>query len=362
MAMTGEAGPVAKLVRLDTRQVWQREAGEFTPWLADNLDALAEALGIDLELVEREAPVGNFSADIVARDPNTGRLVLIENQLEPTDHGHLGQLITYAAGVGAGVVVWVCRELRDEHRQALDWLNQHTDDGTHFFGVVVELLQIDGSRPAVNFKVGALPNTWMQQAKAQVAGVESLSEKRSAYQSFFQELIDELRTKHHFTNAKVGQPQNWYSFSSGISECRYSAVFTSDDRLRVELYIDTGNGELNKAIFDALLGRRAEFEATFGEALEWERLDNRRASRIAVYRPNSSIVTAPTDELRAWAIERLLKIKETFGSVLRPTVDQATARLRAVRDVNRHRIGTPDRRPCVDAPEDARSFSEPREL
>lgn len=334
MTTTSDPGPVARLVRLDPRTVWQREAGNFTPWLADNLDALSEALGIDLELVEREVPVGNFSADIVARDPNTGRLVLIENQLESTDHSHLGQLITYAAGVGAGVVVWVSRELREEHRQALDWLNQHTDDGTNFFGVVVELLRIDESRPAVNFKVEALPNRWVQQAKAHVASVESLSEKRLAYQAFFQELIDELRNAHRFTNAKVGQPQNWYSFSSGISECRYGASFTSDDRLRVELYIDTGDGDLNKAIFDTLLTRRAEFERGFGEPLEWERLDNRRASRITVARPDSSITAGPTGEMRAWAVDRLLKMRSTFGQVLRSTVDEAAGRLRASRSTN----------------------------
>lgn len=334
MTTTSDPGPVARLVRLDPRTVWQREAGNFTPWLADNLDALSEALGIDLELVEREAPVGNFSADIVARDPNTGRLVLIENQLEPTDHSHLGQLITYAAGVDARVVVWVSRELREEHRQALDWLNQHTDEGTNFFGVVVELLRIDESRPAVNFKVEALPNRWVQQAKAHVASVESLSEKRLAYQAFFQELIDELRNAHRFTNAKVAQPQNWQSFSSGISECVYGASFSAGDRLKVELYIDTGDGDLNKAIFDTLLARRAEFERSFGEPLEWERLDNRRASRVAVYRPDSSITAGSTAEMRAWAVDRLLKMRSTFGQVLRSTVDEAAARLRASRSTN----------------------------
>jgi hypothetical protein len=330
MMISEDTGPIARLVRLDPRQVWKQEARDFTPWLADNLDALSEALGIDLEIVEQEAPVGNFSADIVARDPNTGRLVLIENQLEPTDHSHLGQIITYAAGLGASVVIWVCRELRDEHRQGLDWLNQHTDDETDFFGVVVELLQIDGSRPAVNFRVVAQPNTWSQQAKAQVASAD-LSEKRASYQSFFQILIDELRTKHHFTNARVGQPQNWYSFPSGVSECRYSVVFSSNERMRVELYIDSQSGDLNKAVYDALLARRSEIEAAFGQSLSWERLDNRRASRIAVYRPDSSILGGSTDDLREWAIKSLLKMRDTFSSQLRGTIEEAATHLQAAR-------------------------------
>ena len=258
-------------------------------------------------------------------------MVLIENQLEQTDHSHLGQLIAYAAGVGAGVVVWISRELRDEHRQALDWLNRNTGDETNFFGVVLELLQIEGSRPAVNFKVEALPNAWTKQVKSQVAGAESLSEKQSAYRSFFQELIDELRTKHRFTNAKAAGSMNWYAFASGISECRYVVTFTSDGRLRAELGIDSSKRELNKAIFDELFSRREEFDAAFGEPLEWDRLDQLRASRIAVYRPDSSIMAAPAEELRDWAIENLLRFKKTFGAELRPVVNQAATRLHAVR-------------------------------
>ena len=139
---------LAKIERVDLREAWPNEAREFTPWLAANIGELGEALGMDLELQQTEAAVGGYFLDVLATDLNQNRPVIIENQLEPTNHDHLGKLLTYAAGYDANVVVWLTREFRDEHRQTLDWLNQRTREDTQFFGVVVELLKIDDSRPA----------------------------------------------------------------------------------------------------------------------------------------------------------------------------------------------------------------------
>src|SRR5258708_2074728 len=205
------ATSLGKLQRVDPRAVWKQEAHDFTPWFAENIEMLGEVLGLELEVVHREADVGDFSLDILARDLGRDRLVVIENQLEPTDHSHLGQLITYAAGLEASVVIWVSREFREEHRQALDWLNRGDGATTEYFGVVIELLQVDESKPAVNFRLVASPNNWSRESKRS-PGIDEVSGKRSSYQEFFQLLIDELREKHRFTNAKAGQPQNWYSF------------------------------------------------------------------------------------------------------------------------------------------------------
>jgi hypothetical protein len=299
------------LKRVDLREVWALEARAFTPWLADNLAALGEALGMDLELLRREAPVGDFSVDLLARDLGSNRPVVIENQLAATDHDHLGKLLTYAAGYTAGVVVWIAPEIRDEHRQALDWLNAHTDEGIDFYAVVVDVIQIDNSRPAFSFRPVAFPNQW---GKAKKPQTEKPSERGEAYRAFFQRLIDELRERHHFTGARVAQPQNWCNFACGISGAHYAASFAHRKQARTELYLGLDEQQTNKALFDALEQDKAIIEAEFGEPLSWERLDDRTASRIALYRPGS-IDDDPEalKEVHAWAIDRLLKFKAVLG-------------------------------------------------
>ena len=151
---------LGKLTRLDPHSVWRSEAAEFTPWLQDNIDLLATALGMDIQLVEREVAVGDVSADLVGEEPGSSRVVIIENQLERTNHDHLGKLLTYAAGKDGGVIIWVSPEIRPEHRDALDWLNRATQGTVDFFGVELELLQIEGSPlKAPNFKVVVAPKS-----------------------------------------------------------------------------------------------------------------------------------------------------------------------------------------------------------
>lgn len=301
------------LKRLDVRGIWPNEAKHFTPWLAQNLTALGEILGMDLELQSQEAPVGDFSLDVLVRDLGRDRLIVIENQLESTDHDHLGKLLTYAVGHDAGAMVWIAKEFRDEHRQALDWLNQHTDGNIEFYAVVVEVVQIDNSRPACSFKLVAFPNEWRKSAIASKEG-GAPSERREAYRSFFQDLLDELREKHRFTGARVSQPQNWYSFATGMSGITYAFSFAHQERVRAETYIDRGDAAQNKGIFDKLLVSREDVEKQFGEPLQWERLEDRRASRIAVYRAGSIESDSQSlQEIKAWAIEKLLQFKKVLG-------------------------------------------------
>lgn len=303
-----------ELNKVGLREIWPHEASDFTPWLAENIDELGKALGMDLELIEQEASVGDFSLDILAKDLGSSKSVIIENQLTQTDHDHLGKLLTYAAGFNASIVIWVSEAIREEHRQAMDWLNQRTDNETSFFGVVVEVIKIDNSKPAFNFKLVASPNEWQKNKKRQTQRA-SVSTKGEKYQNYFQGLIDTLRETHRFTSAKAGQPQNWYSFSSGVSGLTYGANFSQGGKARAELYIDLGDQEKNKYVFDQLSNIKSELENSLGEKLSWERLDNKRASRLALY-TDSSIEDSDSDleKTKEWHIDRLLKLKSTLSN------------------------------------------------
>ena len=314
---------LGKLSRVDPRTVWKHEAHDFTPWLAQHIEELGEVLGLDLEVLEQEAGVGDFSADIIAKDLGRDRLVVIENQLDATDHCHLGQLITYAAGREAGLVVWVARDFRAEHRQALDWMNRGSSNGTEYFGVVVELLQVDNSHPALNLKIVVAPNEWRMSSRKTAR--ESVSDKGASYQNFFQALIDELREKHHFTNARASQPQNWYQFTAGVNGFSYSASFANKGRIRTEVYIDMRDADANERALEWLKESQAEIEKEFGEPLSWEDLQEKRACRIACYRTGTiEDSDEEREKYRAWVIDRLLRFKRVFGARLQAAATAAT--------------------------------------
>ncbi len=300
-----------ELKTVSLRELWPNEATDFTPWLAANIESLGKALGLELELIEREASIGDFSLDLLAKDLGSAKTAIIENQLTQTDHDHLGKLLTYAAGFTASIVIWVSESMRDEHRQALEWLNQRTDTDTQFFGVVTEVLKIDDSKPAYHFKPIVFPNEW------QKSKIQKTSLKGEKYRSYFQSLIDELREKYHFTGAKAGQPQSWYSFSSGVKGITFGANFAMGGKARTEVYIDQGDAEINKKIFDALLVKSNEIENEYGEKFTWERLDDKRASRIALYR--EAVIDSADSELeetRQWHVDNLLKIKKVFLPIM----------------------------------------------
>ena len=306
---------LGQINHVDPRTVWQHEASTFTPWLADNLDRLSAALGLDLELTEVEAPVGDFSLDLLARDLSKNRIVIIENQLEGTDHDHLGKLLTYASGHDAGVIVWIATKIRDEHRQAMDWLNARTDSETEFFAVLLEVLQIDDSKPAVQFRPVAAPNTWRKDQKRKGAGQSS--PRGELYRVFWRGVVDELREKHRFTRSQTAPAQNWCSFTSGVRGVGYNPSFAAQGRCRAEIYIDTGDEDENTQIFSYLENRKAELEQQFGSPLEWEALEAKRACRVAIYRKGA--ITDPVEtheEMKNWFIQNMLQLKRVLGPSL----------------------------------------------
>lgn len=321
--MSAASITLGRLEKVEPRTLWQSESRDFTPWLAESLGTLGDALGLDLELVSREVRVGPFACDIQAQEAGSGRRVIIENQLEATDHGHLGQLITYAAGLDAAVVVWIAPTIRDEHREAIDFLNRHTREGIDFFAVALEVFRIGTSAPAVAFRLAASPNAWAKRTSIS-AEQPSVSSKGLAYQAFFQGLVDEMREKHRFTNARSVGTQSWFAFSAGVSGVVFSSAF-GIGVMRMDLYIDVGEAIRNKAIYDALLEDRAAIEGELGETLAWQRLDAKRAARISAVHAGTKVEDAAHRgaEMRQWLVTHLLGFRQVFGARVREAVRAA---------------------------------------
>lgn len=310
---------LAALKKINIKEIWEHEARNFTPWLANNISALDNVLSMELELVQKEAPVGDFQIDLLAHDLTYDRLVVIENQFGVTDHQHLGKLLTYAAGRNAKAVVWISQQIRDEHRQAIDWLNQNTVEELEFFALELELLQIDDSRPAYHFRLVAFPNGW--QKKTRSIGRKKIGERGTAYQSFFQKLIDELREKHHLTRAKRALPQNWCRFPTSTPGVSLAVSFTEDNQISTEVYIGRGDALKNKALFDQLFRLRSKIETQFGGKLDWQRMDEADACRIALYRDGSIEDDGKKlEEIAKWMIQSLSSLKKAFDLEIQKTI------------------------------------------
>jgi len=316
-------GKLGKLQRVDLRQVWLSEPGDFTPWLAlaENLEILGEAIGIELELEAQEKDVGPFRADILCKDTETGSWVLIENQLGRTDHTHLGQLLTYASGLQAVSIVWIAANFTEEHRATLNWLNEITDERFNFFGLEVELWRIGDSLPAPKFNIIAKPNEWSRSVSqsAQRIANEALTETGATYLKYWQAFRDLVAARGGPLRSQEPRAQGWTIFGIGRSGIWLSAMVNSrEERIGAELYINVDNA---KAIFKAFLNNQQEIEKEFGEPLQWHELPERKRSRIAVYLSDCD----PADmndwpRQHAWLAEKLERLHKVFRTRVR-TVD-----------------------------------------
>mgnify|MGYP003117364751 CR=1 FL=1 len=213
-----DTSKLGRLKRIDLRNIWRTEAQDFTPWLAqtENMEILADTLGLELEVEAQERNVGPFRADILCKDLDDDSWVLIENQLERTDHNHLGQLLTYGAGLNTVTIIWIAEKFTDEHRAALDWLNDITDESFKFFGLEVELWRIGDSAPAPKFNIISKPNEWSRSVGKASKRIEAsaLTETKQMQLEFWQQLHQQLQG-HPFLRARKPRPQHWTTYSFG---------------------------------------------------------------------------------------------------------------------------------------------------
>ena len=307
---------LSRLERVPLREAWKHEAGDFTPWLAepDNLEALAAALGLsELELVATEHWVGDFKLDILCTDGD--QQVVIENQLDETDHKHLGQILAYAAGIGAHKVIWVAESFRPEHTSALQFLNDHTTDELSFFGVQIELWRIGDSPLAPKFEVVVKPNDWVKTGREQARAASDASPTKQLQQRFWVALIDKLAISAPNIRPQKPRPQHW--LNNSIGRAGFSLLITAntrDERLGVGLWMTGGEA---KSRFANLLSMRSAIEQPLGFELDWQELPDSKACRIATYYKNASIEDESRwDEYFDWLTHRLVKMDQ----VLRPIV------------------------------------------
>jgi hypothetical protein len=275
--MTPELG---RLERVELRNIWANEAMHFTPWLAqeNNLALLGEAIGIDLELEATEKSVGPFSADILCKDTANENWVLIENQLERTDHKHLGQLITYASGLKAVTIVWIANPFTEEHRSALDWLNEITDSRFNFFGLEVELWKIGDSNVAPKFNVISKPNDWSKTVSEGVARVENegLTDTKQLQLEFWTYFHEYAKSNAKGFKPTKPHPQHWMNMSIGRSGFRLTAIASlwnsetqsySPNELRAQIEIHDNNNA--KLYFEKLREQAQQIEFELGFPVTW---------------------------------------------------------------------------------------------
>lgn len=301
----------------DLRIVWPNEASDFTPWLAsdDNIERLADAVGLEITVEETESQVGSFSVDIFASETGTGRKIIIENQLEDTNHDHLGKLITYAAGKSAEVIIWLVKRAREEHRAAIEWLNNHTDDNIGFFLCEIKLFKIGSSEPALKFEVIERPNGWSKAVKKDdtlsEAAQQRYAQRYNYWAAFNDYAFQNLEFAKNFNRRKPSR-DHWLDFSIGSSACHISvSQIRKRNNLLAEIYIND-----DKDLFNYLLQQKDAIETESGLIFDWQELPERKASRIIISNPVDFNDKSQWQAQFDWLIDTMLKMKAAFKKFL----------------------------------------------
>ena len=295
----------------DLRSIWSHEALNFTPWVAENVDLLADAVGLDITVDETESSVGDFNVDIYASETGTDRKIIIENQLEDTDHDHLGKLITYASGKGADVLIWVVKHAREEHKAAVEWLNNHTDDKIGFFLCEIKLFQIGDSQIAPSFTVVERPNDWTKEIRKKASANPTQQQRLEYWQAFNDYAFSDANFSRIF-NKRKPTTDHWMDFSIGSSAC-HIAVSQIQKRkaVDVELYIND-----DKELFKSLFAHKDEIEKNMEMELEWKELPERKASRILIEKTVDLDDRATWPEQFDYIMDTCIKMKKAFKRYL----------------------------------------------
>jgi len=301
---------ISKLKKVPLRNLWKNEALEFTPWLEKNIDYLNEELDINLTITEREKSVGTFNVDLFAEDDD-GNTVIIENQIEKTDHDHLGKVITYLTNLEAKRAIWICSETRPEHLKAISWLNENTTPGTTFYLIKVEAYSIEDSPPAPKFSIISGPSDEAKEIGKIKTDYAEIHYKRLEFWTQLLEKANYKTTLH--ANIKPGR-YSWIGTGAGKSGLNYNYVLRKNEVI-VELYIDKGKGKENAniEIYNQLHAKKDIIDEEFKEELLWDRLEGKRACRIS-WRFNEYGLNdeGNWDELQEKLIDAMIRLEKAL--------------------------------------------------
>ena len=272
---------LGRLEQLDLRDQWKKEDTDFTPWLAEeeNIEILGETIGMGLKVLNQEENVGPFRADILCEDIDSGNYVLIENQLERTDHLHLGQLMTYAAGLDAVTIIWIARRFTEEHRAALDWLNEMTVDAINFFGIEVELYKIGDSLPAPMFNLVSKPNEWKKSVVKTTSSSE-YSETKVLKMEYWQGLKNYFEENRSIVKLRRPQPVSWSNISIGKGDIFIGASIATKGKLIISLFI-VGNNSKEYYEKLELIAKEKSF-SQISDQIQWLRFENQKQQLITL--------------------------------------------------------------------------------
>ena len=268
---------LGRLEAVDVRELWNHEQYDFSNWLAkeQNIELLNEVLGLTLVDIEKEVFVGSYRCDLVASDETTNQKVIIENQLESSNHDHLGKIVTYASGLDANVIVWIVKEAREEHRSAIEWLNNNTNKNINFFLIEIHAYKIGDSLCAPKFEVVEKPNDFIKNAKVQMGSGE-LNKSQSERLIFWTRFNEILIERGKPFNVRKATTDHWYDVAIGISGAHVSiSLVNKEGCIGVELYIND-----DKELFDKLYANKEKIEQELGLNLDWQRLNDKKTSRI----------------------------------------------------------------------------------
>lgn len=303
-----------ELVKLETispRKIWDNEAYDFTPWLANNLQELYQVTGLDLQFEGKEVPVGPFSADILAKDNETNDFVVIENQLEKTNHDHLGKCITYASVLGAKTIIWIATEFTEEHKKAMDWLNDNTSNDLAFFGIEIEVLKVSDDKASLQLNVISKPNTVVKAANEQKQTLTETAQKQLKFWTDFKKRMADAGSMA----TQTPRPQFWYDIRLGKSGILISNTYnTEKSQLGLRIYI---RGSIANEMLPYLESKKEEIEKELGFGMTWNPTPEKKDKVITLNKYFDMSDAEEYEKGLRWLVEKTKIARRVFAKYVK---------------------------------------------